>query len=57
VTGIEQEKTLPYENVLMQNYPNPFNPETTISYQLSEPSHTRITIRNTLGQEVNKLVD
>jgi len=57
VTSIEQEKTLPYETVLNQNYPNPFNPETTISYQLAEPSHARLTIRNTLGEEVNKLVD
>jgi len=57
VTGINQEKIIPTETMLNQNYPNPFNPETTISYQLAEPSHARITIRNTLGQEVNKLVD
>jgi len=53
----EAEVILPTSTQLMQNYPNPFNPETTISYQLSEVSHARLTIRNTLGQEINKLVD
>jgi hypothetical protein len=58
-TGINDkiEKIIPTYTYLEQNYPNPFNPETTISYQLTEPSHARMTIRNILGQEINKLVD
>jgi flagellar hook assembly protein FlgD len=58
-TGINDkvEKTIPTYVHLEQNYPNPFNPETTISYELSEPSHARLVIRNVLGQEINKLID
>ena len=37
--------------------PNPFNPETTIGYSLTQPSHVRLTIYNTLGQEVQLLVE
>ena len=57
-TGIDEAKiSLPISTQLLQNYPNPFNPETTISYQLAEPSHARITIYNTLGQQVSTLDD
>lgn len=42
---------------LYQNGPNPFNPETEISYVVPEPVGVRITIYNTLGQQVRTLVD
>lgn len=36
-------------------YPNPFNPQTTISYELSEPSKVRIQIFNVKGQFITEL--
>lgn len=55
-TSVE-DIVLPQQTQLGQNYPNPFNPETTIPYQLSSSSHVRLSIHNTLGQQVITLVD
>lgn len=43
--------------ILEQNYPNPFNPSTIIRYTLNQDSHVTLTIYNTLGQKIIKLVD
>jgi len=46
----------PTETKLLGNYPNPFNPTTNISYMLKENSFVELTVINTLGQQVKKLV-
>jgi hypothetical protein len=43
--------------LLEQNYPNPFNPSTTIGYGIREKSNVRITILNSIGEEVALLVN
>lgn len=47
----------PLEYKIFQNYPNPFNPTTTIEYELDCPSHVRLSIFNSLGQEIEILVE
>jgi len=49
--------TSPSIHVLSQNYPNPFNPSTTIQYALTAPGNVKITIYNTLGKEVDTIVN
>jgi photosystem II stability/assembly factor-like uncharacterized protein len=41
---------------LADNYPNPFNPSTTIQFSLPKATYVTLTIYNSLGQEVAKLV-
>jgi len=53
---------LPISFALEQNYPNPFNPTTVISYTVgggtaSTPVPVRLTIYNTLGRRVLRLVN
>lgn len=40
------------EYSLEQNYPNPFNPTTNISFNLTKSEKVKLTVYNTLGNEV-----
>jgi hypothetical protein len=53
----ESEEAIPTEFALDQNFPNPFNPATQIRIQMPQDGHAKLTIFNTAGQEVAKLVD
>lgn len=54
---ISWNRYVPNAYVLSQNMPNPFNPITTVEYALPVPVRVRLTIYNSLGQEVVRLVD
>ncbi len=57
ITSLSSSRERPEKYQLGQNYPNPFNPSTTIRYSIPGKAHVEITVYNTLGQEVTKLVN
>lgn len=50
-------ESIPQSFNLEQNYPNPFNPSTTISYYLPSSDRVTLEIYNSLGQQVETLVN
>ncbi len=52
-----QEVQIPTEYALDNNYPNPFNPQTTISFALPVQGRVKLVILNSVGQEIETLVD
>ncbi len=57
VGGSPGEAEIPERFELAQNFPNPFNPSTTMRYALPRRSHVRLTVFNTMGQQVTELVN
>jgi hypothetical protein len=68
IPGLESNITTPITNVedsyevvkdfeLFQNYPNPFNPSTKISWQLPVGSNVTLKVFNTLGEELETIVN
>ncbi len=55
-TSINEEPSLPRQFTLFQNYPNPFNSQTTICFEIPEPSFLKLKIYNILGQEVETIL-
>jgi len=52
----EEVNNMPQGFTLSQNFPNPFNPSTTIKFSLPKATHVTLSIYNSLGQEVSKLI-
>ncbi len=42
---------------ISQNYPNPFNPETKIRFSVPYSSFVKLTVFNSLGQQIKELVN
>jgi|GEM_PF-6704829 len=48
---------VPQQVELYQNYPNPFNPSTVIHYSLPHAEQVKLSVYNTLGQQILVLVE
>ncbi len=57
VEKLNNEISIPGTIRLFQVYPNPFNPATTIQFYISIKHHVSLTIYNSLGQEVENLIN
>jgi hypothetical protein len=57
VLEIVEEDLIPDEFAVHQNYPNPFNPSTLIKLDVNKPMHSKVSIYDLMGRELNVLVD
>jgi flagellar hook assembly protein FlgD len=48
---------LPQATRLLAPYPNPFNPFTQIVFELAQGDRVQLSVYNSLGQEVRRLVE
>jgi hypothetical protein len=56
-SNIIEVKVIPKEYLLSQNYPNPFNSSSIIKYSIPKSSQVSLKIFNTLGEELETLVN
>lgn len=54
---LSENSEIPTQYAVYQNYPNPFNPSTNIKFDLPASTHVRLTIYDSIGKEVQLLVD
>jgi|GEM_PF-4325979 len=57
LTDNEEPYLLPQKFGLNQNYPNPFNPSTSINFDLPVNANVRLSVFNSLGEEIAVLTD
>ena len=58
IVSVKKEKTeSPKGFGLKQNYPNPFNPATNIKFSIAGPGNVRLTIYDSLGREITRLIN
>ena len=53
---VEVVMPAPVEYALEQNFPNPFNPSTTIKFSIPVEADVKLSVYNTLGQEVAEIL-
>ena len=51
------DEVIPLEFFLSQNYPNPFKEKTVIKYCVAYKTRVQITVYDSEGKEIEKLVD
>ena len=56
-TGVPEEETPAYANLLSQNVPNPFNPGTRIECSLAQAGHVTLAVYDAQGRRLRVLVD
>jgi photosystem II stability/assembly factor-like uncharacterized protein len=57
IVSVQAELEIPQDFYLAQNYPNPFNPRTTISYTIPSDGFVKLSVYNTIGEEVRTIVN
>jgi len=57
INNSEIDDVIPLEFHLSQNYPNPFSEKTTIKYCVPYKTRVRLTVYNSEGEEIEKLID
>ncbi len=51
------DEVTPFQFRLSQNYPNPFKEKTMIKYCIAYKTRVKLTVYNSEGEEIEKLVD